>query len=493
MTNKNNAAPNQNVKPDTHDTPPSKRVDKVILLDGRIMEIKMGRLQKTVDRDGNSKPMRLDVLTPGNILHESIYASFKTTLATHSLSYNNTILYAIGSWLELPGMKQKDHIDITEINLLNDIPVNYRAFIIPILRRISASGMPGISDHVSDFLAHPYKWEEKSTGAYFGLITNDPERGALTEQEIHNIHHELNRAYSKGEISQADYTTCWFFIGTGVRPSQVHRMDKRDVIIHSKEGMEVTLKIPLAKGEMTASQEYWVRRAPTVLAECLISYLETHPPANLSGIEDPLFDDLSSQALGYRMSAVIRGLGTYSERLGTKIPITPYRFRYTLATRALAQGASDYEVARLLTHRSTSCIQYYRASMPELQKPIREALGKEMGYFARAFQGKAISGLHEATRAGDPDAVISDFMRLMGMPVGACGTRAECHQNAPVACLAGCAHFEPLLSAPWETLMDSLVADQETETEPRIRQINHSAMSAIQQIITIRDKSEEAI
>ena len=362
----------------------------------------------------------------------------------------------------------------------------------PLLRRISDLSLPGLSDHVLDFLKHPYKWEEKSTGAYFGLITNDPERGALTEQEIHNIHHELNRAYSKRTISQADYTICWFFIGTGVRPSQAHRMDKKDVIIHSKTGMEVTLKVPLVKGEMTASQEYWVRRAPTVLAECLISYLDKHPPAKVSGIPDPLFDELSSQALGYRVSSIIRRLDTYSERLGTKIAITPYRFRYTLATRALAQGASDYEVARLLTHRSTSCIQYYRASMPELQKPIREALGKEMGYFARAFQGKPISGLHEATRAGDPDAVITDFMRLMGMPVGACGTRAECHQNAPVACLAGCAHFEPLLSAPWETLMAFLVADQEIETELRIRQINHSAMSAIQQIITIRDTSEEA-
>jgi hypothetical protein len=127
--------------------------------------------------------------------------------------------------------------------------------------------------------------------------------------------------------------------------------------------------------------------------------------------------------------------------------------------------------------------------MPELQKPVRDALGKEMGYFARAFQGKAISGLNEATRADDPDAVITDFLRLMGKAVGACGTRAECHQNAPVACLAGCAHFEPLLSAPWETLMVSLVADQEMETEPRIRQINHNAMSAIQQIIALRDES----
>ena len=472
---------------------PSNVTDTVILLDGRIMEIKMGQLKQTIDRDGNSKPLRLDILRAGNTFHESIYTSIKTTLATHSISYNNTILYAVKNWLELPEMHSKSNIDILEINLLNKISVEYRAFVTPLLRRISALGLPGLSEGVIDFLTHPHKWEEKSTGAYYGLITNDPERGALTEQEIHNIHNQLHRAFSVRKITLADYTICWFFIGTGVRPSQAHRMKRENVIIHNKEGMEVTLKVPLAKGEMTATTEYWSRRAPTVLAECLINYLEKNLPIASNGIESPLFDEISSQALGYRMSSVIRGLDTYSERLGTKIPITPYRFRYTLATRALAQGASDYEVARLLTHRSTSCIQYYRASMPELQKPIREALGKEMTYFANAFLGKAISGLHEATRAGDPDAVITDFLRLMGQPVGACGARAECHQNAPVACLAGCAHFEPLLDAPWENLMASLVADQEVETEPRIRQINHNAMSTIQEIIILRTKSEEAI
>ncbi|KAF2410407.1 Phage integrase family protein [Pseudomonas antarctica] len=469
------------------------KTDKVVLLDGRIIELSIGRLLKVVDRDGNLRSLNFDILSLGNTLHESMYRAIKNTLSTHSLSYNTTILSAVSNWFQLPEMASKTQIDISEINRLNEISANYRPFVIPLLRRISALGMPGLSAQVYDFLEHPFKWEEQGTGAYFGLLTNDPERGALTEQEIHNIHHQLNRAFSSGAIDQADYTICWFFIGTGVRPAQAHRMKKKDVIIHDRNGMEVTLRVPLAKGEMTTSQEYWVRRAPTVLAECLINYLDAYPSADDAGTDDPLFTEPSSNALGQRMSSIIRKLNTYSERLGTKIAITPYRFRYTLATRALAQGASDYEVARLLTHRSTSCIQYYRASMPELQNPIREALGKEMSYFARAFQGKAISGLHEATRAGDPDAVISDFMRLMGMPVGACGTRAECHQNAPVACLAGCAHFEPLLSAPWEALMASLVEDQELETEPRIRQINHSAMSAIQQIITIRDTSEEAI
>jgi len=469
-----------------HQTSPSDQKDHVILLDGRIIQIEIGKKESVTDRDGNTKPMRLDILESGNTLHESIYASYRRMLSTHSLSYSNTVLYAIANWFELAEMRGKFEVDIPEINLLGRIPASYRSFVIPLLRQISEYGMPGLSEQVCDFLAHPVRWEEQGTGAYFSLITNDPERGAFTEQEIHNIHQQLNQAYSAGKINQADFTICWFFIGTGVRPAQAYRMKKSDVIIHSREGMEVTLKVPLAKAEMTSSTEYWSRRAPTVLAECLIAYLEQDPRS----VESRLFDQNSAQALGARLMYCMQKLDTFSERLGTKIPVNPYRFRYTLATRALAQGASDYEVARLLTHRSTSCIHYYRASMPELQKPVRDALGKEMGYFARAFQGKAISGLEEATRAGDPDAVISDFLRLMGKPVGACGTRAECHQNAPVACLAGCAHFEPLLSAPWETLMASLVADQEIEAEPRIRQINHSAMSAIQQIIALRDESE---
>ncbi|AHY43488.1 hypothetical protein UIB01_13790 [Stutzerimonas decontaminans] len=469
-----------------------RKSDEVVLLDGRIIEIRIGELYTLTDRDGNSRPMRLDALQAGNALHEGIYKCIKSTMSTHSLSYCNTILYAVKAWLEIPEMHSISHVDISEINLLNKISADYRPFVIPLLRRISALQLPVLSESVIDFLKHTHKWEEKSNGAYYGLITNDPERGALTEQEIHDIHSQLHRAFSKGRISLHDYTLCWFFIGTGVRPSQVHRMKRSDVLVHSKEGMEVTLRIPLAKGEMSTSTEYWSRRAPTVLAECLINYLDS-PYASAKGDDDQLFEASSSQSLGYRMSSIIRGLDTHSERLGDKTPITPYRFRYTLATRALAQGASDYEVARLLTHRSTSCIQFYRASMPELQRPIREAVGKEMTYFANAFQGKVLRGLNEATRAGDPDAVIADFMRLMGQPVGACGTHAKCHQNAPIACLAGCSHFEPLLDAPWEDLMAELVADQELEQEPRIRQINHSAMSAIQQIIVLRTASEEVI
>jgi hypothetical protein len=255
------------------------RTDEVILLDGRIIETQMGQALGITDRNGKTVLMRFDNLARGNALHESIFAALKKTLSTHSVSYNSTMSYAINHWLETPGMSHKDQADIPELNFLHEIPLSYRGFAIPLLRRISSLDMPGLSEQVRDFLEHPFKWEEQGTGAYFGLITNDPERGALTEQEIHNINQQLNKAYSKNVITQAEYTLCWFFIGTGVRPVQVLRMNKDDVIIHSREGLEVTLRVPLAKGEMSSTQEVWNRRAPTVLAESLINYLDLYPPA----------------------------------------------------------------------------------------------------------------------------------------------------------------------------------------------------------------------
>ncbi|MGQ7818252.1 hypothetical protein ACUTAH_21700 [Metapseudomonas furukawaii] len=426
--------------------------------------------------------LHLDILDQENPFHQALFKVICGTLSTHSLQYNATITISLRKWFSIEDCGQEECIQIKHVSLISKIPT-YIAFIIPTLRRIKDQRLDGISPEVIDFLDNDHKWEEKGNGAYYTLITNDPISGALTDQELSSIHGKLNYAYSKGTVSQEEYTLAWFFIGTGVRPVQVSRMVNSDVqISEGAEGKEVTLRIPLAKGEGGGKTEYWLRRAPTVLAECLINYLDSR---NDKSSDSKLFDG-TPNSIGVRLMKTLNQLDTYSNRLEQRIPITPYRFRYTLATRALAHGASDFEVARLLTHRSTSCIQFYRASMPQLQNPIRQAIGKEMEFFARAFQGRLISSLDESTRAGDDASVIADFLRLTGQTVGACGTRAECHQNAPIACLY-CHHFEPLIDAPWETLMASLKADQDMETDDRIRQINHNAMSAINEIIIARD------
>jgi integrase len=456
----------------------------IVLLDGRSVDISLGEKLEIHDRDGKSCPVYFDALNKNNALHISLFECFSITLATHSVSYNSTVSIALRTWITYGENSECDFVTLAELNTILHINPSYRAFIIPILRRVKAHSLPGLSDDVLDFLENDQKWEQKGRGAYYTLITNDPEKGALTSQELHNIHLRLNEGYANRKVSRYAYTVCWFFIGTGVRPVQAARMTRGDVIIHDRLGMEVTLRIPLAKGEGASKDEYWIRKAPTVLAECLIAYLDMYTSSETTP-NDCLFRGTPGD-LGMLVTNTLATLPTYSERLEGHIHISPYRFRYTMATRALAQGASDAEVARLLTHRSTSCIQFYRASMPQLQKPIRQALGKEMDYFASAFQGRLIEHLDEASRAGDEECVIADYLRLTGEVLGACGTRAECHQHAPIACLS-CPYFEPLIDAPWEALMATLMEDQKIETEPRIQQINNNAMAAVVQIMAVRD------
>jgi hypothetical protein len=143
-----------------------------------------------------------------------------------------------------------------------------------------------------------------------------------------------------------------------------------------------------------------------------------------------------------------------------------------------------------LTHRSTRCIHYYRASLPSLQKPLADAIGPEMGFIARAFQGRLIATLEEATRKGQPGAVIRDFAHLVGQKLGACGTSAECHQNAPRACLT-CRKFEPLRTAPWEQFLGVLQEDLDAEEEERIRLITQEQIDVVREIIAERDATSE--
>ncbi|MGI1678709.1 MAG: site-specific integrase [Cellvibrionaceae bacterium] len=458
----------------------------ILSLDGTSYDIVFGKdFPIFIEHVGNDT-FRLDWLQGINTkLQQPLFNCLTDLLSTHSKIYASTMARAGKFVSETADIFNDCPIGLSSISSYINSNANprYCNYLRPLLRRMLELDPTLFTKETQSFLGESIKWEQ-TDNAYFRLITNCPESGALTDQELHNLHGALNQSYSKGEISQLDFTLVWMLIGTGLRPIQIARMRRSDVQIHDgPEGKEAMLNVPLAKGEGENTGEYWLRRAPSVLAEALITYLNNQD----GDAQAPLFFETSGE-ITRSVVVTCSKLNTWSERLGTRIPITPYRFRYTMATRALAQGASDWEVARLLTHRSTSCIQFYRASMPELLQPIQTAIGKEMAYFARAFQGRLINNLSEATRKDDGEAEIMDFVHLtQGASLGACGTRAACYQHAPIACLS-CALFEPFKDAPWEELLNSLQDDATKENEDRIRLINFNAMSAVNEIIAQRNE-----
>jgi len=179
----------------------------------------------------------------------------------------------------------------------------------PLLKRLASNDADGaLDDDLKKFLYQPTKWETKGKGAYFALVTNDSVHGALTEQELFSIQEGVHAAFEEYKISLAEYALVWFLIGTGVRPVQIARMKVNDVKIYDgPEGLEVTLYVPMAKGEASPDQGKWRRRCPTVLAEILIQYLNQY---NFKK-DQPLFEDQSSK-VSSKLKSVFQKVQTYS-------------------------------------------------------------------------------------------------------------------------------------------------------------------------------------
>lgn len=461
---------------------------EIRLLDGRRISLNITG-KTTVSSDIKSHLFDFSWFRREVPWHTSLRDILIALLSTHSTTYAHTCSYYVARFIN--DIFDNNGELSTEFRLVylqtwvDRYGIASWAIMQAVLGRWVRSGLPGLAQDVVDFLTYPEKWEEKANGAYFALVANDPERGAFTEQELKNIQEGVNRVFQLDRITVRDWALVWFLIGTGVRPVQIARMRFGDVLINEgPEGKEITLAIPMAKGENAVSKDRWKRKAPSVLADVLFRYFNSiHADSKDAG--EPLFFD-QSRKISAQIAAAFSRVKTYSDRLHRPIPIYPYRFRYTFGTRALALGASDHEVARLLTHRTTWCVQFYRAAMPTLQKPIKDAVGLEMEFIALAFQGRLIGGLDEAIRRGEAAALIRDFAHLMGQSIGACGTRAECHQDAPRACL-GCMKFEPFSAAPWEDLLRILTEDMAAETEDRIKLITLGQIEAIRGIIAERD------
>lgn len=470
-----------------------RNLDVVTLLDGRRVEFDFSG-RTVLSNDTRDFSFDFSWTDQGCKCHCSALTVLRGLLFTHSLNYAIACTYWLGALIAEADKVNGSSVSNLEVAHLTDWPARHGQsswpFVRAMLRKWREAGLPGLADDMVAFIDEPQHFEE-SGDWYFALVANDPERGAFTEQELKSVRDGLNRGFEQGDVGLDDWALVWFLIGTGVRPVQIARMTLGDVIVTTgPEGQEITLLIPLAKGLQQVNKARWKRKSPSVLTEVLLRYLQL--PRFASG--DPstkLFCNQSTEVRD-RVASVFRVVTTASERLGgAAIPIFPYRFRYTLGTRAIQQGASDHEAARLLTHRDTRCVHYYRASLPTLQRPIADALGLEMSFIAKAFQGRLIGTLEEATRKGQPGAVIRDFAHHVGQDLGACGTYARCHQDAPRACLT-CWKFEPLRTAPWEQFLAVLEEDLNAEEDDRIRLITEEQVQAVHEIIEARDATPEA-
>lgn len=178
---------------------------------------------------------------------------------------------------------------------------------------------------------------------------------------------------------------------------------------------------------------------------------------------------------------------------GGIVSLHPRRFRYTFATRLVANGFSSSMVADALDHSDTSHVMVYFNTRGEIVRRLDKALALSLGPVVQAFLGNIVLDETEAVRGGDPASRIRHHSSTLESlaTVGNCGTASFCRLYAPIACYR-CRHFQPHEDGPHAQVLeelDALRAQRHAQgLPPKIVQIHDLTMLAIGDVI---DRCEE--
>ena len=184
----------------------------VRMLGGQVVELPPGKNTYIPASDGNAGyTLKLDYIGVFTPLSEATFGIIVATLKTYSQDYSRVIAYTTRAAFLNSFFQLDREITLKDIQKWSSItPASYWAFLKFYLYQLSRIRSEGfIDDEVRAFLASPEQFEEDAKGAYFPLLTNDPDRGALTEQELKNLQTALNQAYSGAKISFMDYAFTW--------------------------------------------------------------------------------------------------------------------------------------------------------------------------------------------------------------------------------------------------------------------------------------------
>jgi len=335
--------------------------------------------------------------------------------------------------------------------------------------------------------------------------TLDPTAGAFSDIEYQGIIAALNDQFAKGGIELEDYILVWLFLALGARAVNLAALKVRDIkkVNTSGGAPSYLLQVPRAKqrGKPPRS-EFKVRKLVADVGALVDNYAQsvrTKWSHLLTNPEDlPLFIKLgggvefdglehhcNSDDLATRLEDIFEVLGVESERTNKPLRITTRRFRYTLGTRAAAEGASELVIAELLDHSDTQNVGVYLEAVPKILERIDKAMAIHLAPMAQAFAGQLIDNEAQAKRAGDPRS------RIVGpeapkKPFGSCGHFGFCGAAAPIACYT-CRSFQPWRDGPHLEILKSLIAERErvlVETgDARIASVNDRTILACAEVV----------
>lgn len=339
--------------------------------------------------------------------------------------------------------------------------------------------------------------------------SEDPDAGPLTEIEVQSLCVALRAAYIEKTLSLRDQTAVLLCLAFGANASQYAMMRETDVDFIYEDGQlaATLIKVPRHKKRGRGPRdEFKVRKVNRSISSVLYEYISSNANKTVdveAGEERPLFwtprpRSKSSDMIQWTwhiepnaFTEIVRNavqkLGNIS-RDGNLLKVNTRRFRYTLATRLLQEGASPYAVAAALDHSDLQNVQTYSHLSSGILDHINPAVAIELGKRAQAFtqivasEADAINGDKRSSRR-----YFGDRERDIFEPIGNCGHNALCNVAAPLACYV-CPKFQPWLDGPHEMVLESLIdrrnKRQQTSSDMRMVGLEDEILVAVANVVS---------
>ena len=274
----------------------------------------------------------------------------------------------------------------------------------------------------------------------------------------------------------AEQSAVWLALSTGSNPGQYACLREEDFVEEKLGGQTVAwvIRVPRhKKGHVDPRTEFRERKLHRFVGMILRDLVEQnralHPPDRDHGAARPLFrrrqpqdtiGDWSWHLQSSEFTDLLRRavkLLRVRSRAGGPLKISTRRFRYSLATRLVNEGASMLAVADALDHSDLQNVPVYFDVHSDIVEHLDRAMALALAPRAQALT-KIVTSEHDAERGGSKGSrrLFGDKVREVFEPIGTCSSHSFCNVHAPLACYT-CHRFQPWLDGPHDIVLDSLL------------------------------------
>lgn len=376
-------------------------------------------------------------------------------------------------------------------------------------------GAPGVD---KDLIVALHEMRLKGREAGRAVRVMDPDKGPLTEQELHALVEGLNDAAERGALSLDAYSAAYLHVASGRRPIQSAHLKCIDLLRHVgdpdaeyPEGRPLhLLAVPRAKQRGHVFRE--TRRAIDLspqhfqlfltqkesVQERFRRSLETSgwslQSGDLEHISEnlPLYPAWSVIETALNTATQLRTDGRHGEALqalrreakgsawhrtaqrqgqvlieacesvgalgrdGQPLHINATRLRYSKGSGLAREGLPSTLIAWLLDHSTSKSADIYVDNLPDHAAQINVTLlqSTTLQNFASAFRGKLVRSEAEAQGGEKPN---QSRVAYHGKGAATCDQLKQCGLDGsiPRACYT-CSHFQPWADGPHEEFLAEL-------------------------------------